>query len=409
MRTEIGASGSHLDRSASSGGTILIARDGLTRLLAPARMLVMSQMPAESRAAEAESKLAVLQDAVERHRLGGIRLRGQDWFAWATCGGSSGVLLASERGVADVFVTRERVRVVTSAIEADRLQAEEVPAGFEVVQFGWAVPDELEAFIRESAGGEPIASDLPSEGEIGLPAELIAEKRRLRPAEILRYRELGRTAALAMTETLAQMDPTATELEVAGAGAECLLRRGVEPALILVAGARRMGLYRHPRPTSEQIGDRVCVVFCGRRQGLYANLTRYAYFRTPTADELAAARVVARVEAAALDAATEGATLGQVYAAIIDAYARFGHPRAERNHHQGGTTGYLSREALATPGSKVRIIAPVAMAWNPSLPASKIEDTVLRTDHDLEVLTVDPAWPTLEVEGRERPDLHVVG
>ena len=372
-------------------------------------MLVMPDMPPQSGASEAESKIAVLQQAVERHRLGGIRLRGQDWFAWATCGGSSGVLLASERGVAEVFVTRGGARVVTSAIEAGRLQAEEVPAELEVVQFGWANPDEREDFIRASADGEPIASDLPSDGEIDLPAELVAEKRRLRPAEIVRYRELGRAAALAMTETLAQADRTTTELEVAGAGAECLLRRGIEPALILVAGARRMGLYRHPRPTNEQIGDRVGVVFCGRRHGLYANLTRFAYFRTPKADERAAARAVAMVEAAALDAATDGATLGEVYAAIIDAYARFGHPGAERDHHQGGTTGYLSREAVATPGSDVRITAPVAMAWNPSLPASKIEDTVLLTDHGLEVLTVDPAWPTVEVEGRMRPDLRIVG
>jgi Xaa-Pro aminopeptidase len=364
---------------------------------------------AETRATELETKIALLRDAVERNGLGGIRLRGQDWFAWATCGGSSGVLLASERGIAEVLATSDGVRVLTSAIEADRLRAEELPDGLELVAFEWAHPEERESFVLDATGTSSVASDLPSAGEVDLPEALVIEKRRLRPTEIVRYRELGRAAAEAMTETLARVAPALTELEVAGLGAEAMLRRGIEPALVLVAGARRIDLYRHPRPTVEPIGDRVAVVFCGRRHGLYANLTRFAYFRMPTASERAAAAVVARVEAAAWNASTPGATLGAIYATVADAYARLGHPGAERHHHQGGTTGYLSREALATPDSRVGIEPPLALAWNPSLPGSKIEDTILRSDEELEVLTLDPTWPMVDVEGRERPDLRILG
>jgi Xaa-Pro aminopeptidase len=365
--------------------------------------------PAETRADELEAKSALLKDAVERNGLGGIRLRGQDWFAWATCGGSSAVLLASERGVAEVLVTADGVRVLTSAIEGGRLRDEELPDGLELVTFEWADMNERESFVLDAAGTSPIASDLPSAEEVALPGLLVAEKRRLRGSEIARYRDLGQAAAAAMTETLARVAPEQTELEVAGLGAEALLRRGIEPALVLVAGSRRVDRYRHPRPTASPIGDRVAVVFCGRRHGLYANLTRSAYFRTPTSAERADATVVARVEAAAWNASTPGATLGEIYATITDAYARLGHAGAERHHHQGGTTGYLSREALATPGSPVEVVPPVAMAWNPSLPGSKIEDTILRTAESLEVLTVDPSWPMVEVEGRERPDLGSFG
>lgn len=365
--------------------------------------------PAQTRSAELETKIALLRDAVERNRLGGIRLRGLDWFAWATCGGSSAVLLASERGIAEVLATADGVRVLTSAIEADRLRVEELPDGLELVAFDWAVPAEHEAFVSDATGTSPVASDLPAPGEIDLPTQLVTEKRLLRPSEVARYRDLGRAAAEALSETLARTAPELTELEVAGLGAETMLRRGIEPALVLVAGSRRIDLYRHPRPTSEPIGDRVMVVFCGRRHGLYANLTRLGYFRKPTAAERAAADVVARVEAAAWDASTPGATLGEIYATMADAYARLGHPGAERHHHQGGTSGYLSREALATPGSPIQILPAVAIAWNPSLPGSKIEDTLLRTDDSLEVLTIDPSWPTVEVEGRERPDLRILG
>lgn len=365
---------------------------------------------AEPISAELSSKLAVIREALERNRLGAIRLRSHAWFAWATCGGSNGVLLASEAGVAEVLVTASEARVVTDAIESARIRDEQLPAMLEVVDFPWQRPAEREAHVREAARGGSVASDLPTDGEVELPAALETERRRLRSGEIERYRSLARDAAEAVTETLEAATPSASELEIAGIATGALLRRGLDPALVLVGGAARIHRYRHPRPTDTVIGDRVTVVVCARRSGLYANLTRHAFFRRPTSAELADAQAVATVEAAALDASRPGATLGRVYDAIADGYARAGHAGAEHGHHQGGITGYLSREALAMPGSTVQLMPPVALAWNPSLPGAKIEDTILRASAPggLEVLTVDPAWPTAEVAGLPRPDVRVL-
>ncbi len=63
---------------------------------------------------------------------------------------------------------------------------------------------------------------------------------------------------------------------------------------------------------------------------------------------------------------------------------------------------------MATPCTKVVIQPRNAMAWNPSLPGAKIEDTVVVSDQGLEILTVDQRWPTFQVEGRARPDLLVL-
>jgi hypothetical protein len=52
-------------------------------------------------------------------------------------------------------------------------------------------------------------------------------------------------------------------------------------------------------------------------------------------------------------------------------------------------------------------VAGQAFAWNPTGQGAKVEDTVLLTDAGLEVLTVDPDWPTRHVAGRRRPDLLV--
>jgi Xaa-Pro aminopeptidase len=150
------------------------------------------------------------------------------------------------------------------------------------------------------------------------------------------------------------------------------------------------------------------LVFCGRRHGLFANLTRFVYFRAPEPEERRLDGDVARVEAAALEASRPGATLGAVYAAMAASYAALGHPGAEDLHHQGGSCGYLSRDVVARPGAAARIAPWSAVAWNPSLPGAKIEDTFLVSDAGAdEVLTVDPRWPTVDVAGRARPALLV--
>jgi hypothetical protein len=46
-----------------------------------------------------------------------------------------------------------------------------------------------------------------------------------------------------------------------------------------------------------------------------------------------------------------------------------------------------------------------AFAWNPTGASAKVEDTVLLTEDDLQVLTVDPDWPTVSHAGRQRPDV----
>lgn len=361
----------------------------------------------DDRATELATKISLIRAALDADKLDGVRLRGADWFAWATCGGSSVVLLSAEQGIAEVLVTRSGAWVLTDSIEAARLRAEEVPSELQIWSGPWNAPSERQAFVDGQIGGGRLASDRPAVGEEPLPPELIAGKRRLLPTEIDRYRALGADAAAAMTEVLTTAQPEWTEVELAGAGARALWARGIHPALTLVGGERRLPLFRHATAGPEPLGSRAMLVFCGRRHGLYANLTRFVYFRQPTVEERRLIEQVAQVEATAWQASTPGATVGAVYDRIVEAYAGLGHPGTEAYHHQGGTTGYLSRELVALPGMSESIEPNTALAWNPSLPGAKIEDTAITGDRGLEVLTIDPTWPTVEVEGRARPDLLV--
>jgi len=356
---------------------------------------------------EISSKLACLRRAMSGAGLGAVRLRGTDWFSWLTAGGSNTVLLAAETGVAQALVTENGAWVLTDSIESARMKQEQLSGDFDVFAPDWTDVSSTEEFVLAQAGGKPLASDRPRPGEAPLPAELVRAKRTLLPEEVARYRLLGRDAAEAMRQALGEAAPDWTEARLAGAGAKALLERGIEPALVLAGGESRLEKYRHPVSTGAAIGGRAMLVFCGRRGGLFANLSRFVYFRAPSERERQLADAAAQVEAAVLSASVEGAALGDIFGKIVDAYSSAGYPGEHLRHHQGGTTGYLSREVVARPGEKERLALSMALAWNPSLPGAKIEDTVLLGSGGLEVLTLDPRWPVREMAGRPRPDMWV--
>jgi len=356
----------------------------------------------DMRATEVADKLALLRAILAQEGAGALRLRGTDWFAWVTAGGSSAVLQTTDVGIAEVLVTPVEACVLTDEIEGERLRAEEIPGGFTFHIEPWAEPELRERYVANAAQGGAVLSDRPVGDEHPLPLALRQRKLVLGDAEQARYRLLGREAAEAMTEVLHRARPDWTEQQLAGAGAEALWRRGIHPALVLAAGARRLPLYRHATPSHEPIGERAMLVFCARRHGLYANLTRFVSFGgAGSAPE--AQRALMDVEATGLAAVAPGKSLSSVYHALAQAYRHADVEGAIREHHQGGITGYLAREIVATASTATQLEEGMAFAFNPSYGGMKIEDTFLLGPQGLENLTFDPGWPALDVHGRKRP------
>ncbi|WP_288380102.1 Xaa-Pro peptidase family protein, partial [uncultured Massilia sp.] len=233
-----------------------------------------------------------------------------------------------------------------------------------------------------------------------LPHALKLRRLVLGEGERERYRLLGREAAEAMTEVLRRAQPDWTEHRLAGAGADALWRRGIHPALVLAAGARRLAAYRNATPSIEPIGQQAMLVFCARRHGLHASLTRFVTFGTAPLDDQ---RALMEVEATALADVQPGKSLSAVYHTLAAAYKHADRENAIREHHQGGITGYRAREIVASPSTATELEEGMAFAFNPSFAGVKIEDTFLLGPDGLENLTFDPAWPALDVHGRKRP------
>jgi Xaa-Pro aminopeptidase len=356
---------------------------------------------ADERIAEINQKLIIMRSWLLQSGAGLLRLRGTDWFAWATAGGSNTVLLSAETGVAEIAVTAVDAYILTDDIEALRLREEEVPdAPYAWCVSPWAEPEMREHLVRDLSGGA-VLTDRAAPGELALTDAMLQQRYLLLGSEHARYRQIGRLAAQAMTEVLGHARPGWSEFELAGAGAEALWSRGLHPALTLAAGARRLPRYRHTTPSKDPLGSHAMLVFCARGHGLYANLTRFVHFGAAWQhpDQLA----LQQIEAAGLAACRPGALLCDVYAALDGAYRSHGFTDAIRQHHQGGITGYLARERVAAPHTRVPLEVGMAVAFNPSLPGTKLEDTFLLGDQGLENITLDPEWPSIPYEGQMRP------
>lgn len=355
---------------------------------------------------EVSRKLESMRKALHDAGAAGVRLRGTDWFSWATAGGSNTVLLAAETGVAEVLVTPSDAWILTDEIEAQRLKDEQLPNGgnfYQLFVHPWAENSKREAFVRDATGNGTVLSDRPTSQESSLPQAFIHQRGVMLPSELERYRQAGKLASEAMTEVLMQVQPTWTEYQLAGAGAEAMWVRGLHPILTLAAGDRRLPLYRHPLPSGEAIGRQAMLVFCARKQGLVVSLTRFVCWGELSEREKKLHRSVAEIEAVALNHSQPGTPLSEVYQALARAYEQYGYPNAIREHHQGGTASYGARDIVATPDTHDRLEANRVVAWNPSIPGAKIEDTfVLHSDNRLENLSFDPQFPHVEIEGRLR-------
>jgi hypothetical protein len=364
---------------------------------------------------ETVRKINFIRRTLVEFNLSGIHLRGVDWFSWLSGGGSSTVIMTSEIGIAEILITAEEAWVLTNTIENQRLISEELPDNFSVTDFPWQDRSAQEKFVKQKIKTGALASDKPAAGEVPLPESLILYKLKMQTEEVARYREVGKSAAEAMTEAMTLAKPDWSENQLAGAGAKALWSRGLEPTLILVAGSERGQKYRHPRAKTNKLNDSAMMVFCARGFGLYANLTRFVFFRDLSISEKKTFSDLKEIEGQVLAATRPGQNLSDLYSVLLDTYKAMGYDHEINRHHQGGPTGYLSREFIAGPkngsvydlNSDIQVQAGMTFAWNPSLPGAKVEDTVLIHDKDLEILTHDSNWPSRVFNGLKRPDVWV--
>jgi Xaa-Pro aminopeptidase len=331
-------------------------------------------------------------DAVHLAQLGNL--------SWLFCGADFVVSLMSEP-VAEAVVTSKTVTVVAPNIEQPRLE-EELPKGAELVYTPWYDSTAKEKIMTDLLQGK-VLSDTAGRGfdskdfwPMRVPLTL---------EEIDRYRKISAEASQVFTEGLQMIKPGQTEHQVIGLLAEGLRAKGMQPVVMLAAADDRLERYKHPLPSGNKIEKRLMVVTCARKHGLIASLTRLVSFGSESAAYKKRYTHLLEVEKTILDYTKHGLIIAELFNELKSAYKQAGRERAWCEHHQGGPTGYFTRDFVIAPDDLKMLVDGSAYAWNPSLPGLKVEDTVLLLNDKLEVLTQDPGWPLRDVGGRKRPEV----
>ncbi|MFN2466245.1 MAG: M24 family metallopeptidase [Candidatus Dormibacteria bacterium] len=337
---------------------------------------------------EIREKLARLRAAMKSSDLDAVYLEGWANVAWLSGGRGNRVVLDAPTGLCGMLIGHNRAWLLTPNNEEARCRAEAF-AGLDlpVVSQPWFRLPLWQAVRPLLTPGAHLASDVPA-GDAGPADTLMAPLRqRLNEYDTARFRALGADAAEALEAAVLEARPDWSELEVAGTIAAALKARAIEGAVVLVGCRARSERFRHLVPTGALVEGGFTASITATRHGLHASCTRAISFG-PLPAELAERFAAAReVDRTFLAGSRPGETLGEAFEAGSRAYARHGYYDEWKEHHQGGTTGYAGREAFAGPGSDYRLEAGMAVAWNPTVPGAKSEDTYLVTGAGLEWLT----------------------
>ena len=358
----------------------------------------ISSSELESREGEITEKRKRIHGLLEKHDLNAIVISRHENIAWATAGVVDlRVPLLRETGVGSLLITKQGdAYYLTTNNEAPRLADEEFAGlNYQPLVHPWYAND-LEALIGKIVGNGKVAGDIP----LGATAPIALQPLRfeLTANEVLRYRWLGQHTADAATVLLQALRPGLREITMQGMLAESLLSKGILPSVFLTAVDDRIRRYRHAVPRRGVLERFGMLNFCARRWGLCVSMTRYVHFGAMPAELEGKFLAVAQVNARLLAATREGTTGDELFTVAKDAYSAAGYPGEEREHHQGGATGYLEREWVARPGGSERVVVQQAFAWNPNLPGAKVEDTYVLRAGMMEALTGTPKLPVVSTK-----------
>lgn len=359
--------------------------------------------------AELEEKTERLVRMLAENELDAVVLNAQHNFAWLTGGGSNGVDLSRENGVASLMIARDGRRTIfANNIEMPRMLAEQVSGSFDPVEFSWQnekadgsiVLKHARQILRRDAR---IATDIPMFADTSVIEGKIAPCRyRLTTEEQERFRDLGRDAGVAMGNLVGKLEQGDMEVEIAEKLRHELGKAGILSVVTLVAADERISHFRHPLPTTKRWQKTVLAVTCAKRHGLIASMSRIITIGEPDGELKRKTEAAAYVNAALLNATRPGATGAGLYKVAADAYAAHGFAEDINHHHQGGAAGYKTRDWVAHPQNAEIVQPDQAFAWNPSITGTKVEDTTIVTADGIEIVTPSPLFPQIEsiIDGR---------
>ena len=224
----------------------------------------------------------------------------------------------------------------------------------------------------------------------------------LTETEIERYKQLGKDAGIAVGEAIKKINAGETEIEIARKTRNELAKFNINSVVTLVGTDKRIEKFRHPVPTANVWKKILLIAVCAKREGLIANLSRIICVGKISSELQRKTEAVSYVSARLMSETKSGKRGAELYKIAAEAYAEKGFANEINLHHQGGATGYKTRDWVIHPGSDEKVFPNQAFAWNPSITGTKAEETCLILDDEIETITRTPGFPTISVKLNDR-------
>ncbi len=320
---------------------------------------------------DVEEKHQRIRDFLDATGHDAVVLGLADSIAWFTAGGDLSQCLGSEQSSVLLFVNRTCRSVIADNVQSSRVFEEELAGlGFQLKERPWY--DDPFVVVAEMCHNKKIATDLGMNSCSHIRRESDALRnlrRRLTSLERQRLRELGRTLSLNVEATCRNFLPGEREADVAGHLAHRLIREGVIPVELRVAGDDRLARYREPKFKAAPIRNRATVTVTGRRHGLCASVTRTVAFGSIDDEFREHHSLATMVDATCIFFSRPGEAVSEVFRRAKRIYEKFKHPHEWTLDYQGGLLGYNPREAYFRPDSTIVLEPGMALAWSPSVQA----------------------------------------
>jgi Xaa-Pro aminopeptidase len=322
-----------------------------------------------------------------------------DSVAWFTSGGDLAQILGSERSAISLFVNRTCRAVITDNVQSGRVFEEELAGlGFQLKERPWHHdPPQL---LAELCQNKKVATDLARNDFADHRREndaFFALRRTLTGLERQRLRDLGRTVSQAVEATCRNFLPGERECDVAGHLAHRLVREGVIPVDLRVAGDDRLGRFRQPTFKASPIRQRATISVTGRRFGLCATVSRTVTFGHLDPEFREHHALATMIDATCIFFSRPGEVISEVFRRAKRIYEKFRHPHEWTLDYQGSVIGYTPTEVLLRPDSMLVLDPNMALSWSPSVGAARTTDSVVIDSRGYEVLTKMQNWPAIEV------------
>lgn len=350
----------------------------------------------KSEFAEKEKRLFFL---IDKHNAEAVVISRRDNFTWLTGGGTSHVVLNSEFGVGYVIITKDKKYVVANSMDAQRLYDEELFFDdFELVSLKWFEESPIDKLLEIIGERKFICdTDLPH-GEMVL-GDIYEIHYPLTKWEIARYKKIAKDAEQIIFDVAQNIKPGMTEKQVKSMLMQEYAKQDMAASVVILGSDERIAKYRHCIPTDKKIDKIVMLAPAIQKYGLTVPITRFVYF----GDEVPKVTqnkfdTICKIEALTFAMCKKGRKFTEIFEKQKELYLTSDYKDEWKEHFQGGITGYLINDPTNCVNSDRAMTDNMTFNWYITISGTKVEETILISGDDKEIITSNGIWPTKTYE-----------